>query len=412
MKTVVFDVRDFGGQPHADDVLVVWSPDLRGSVSRPGGVVAPYVRRVPLSGGSARVANVEPGRLCVRLERCHAGSSDIVTVTVPAGSGDVSFRQLLEASVPYEEPVITRVSELTTSAVSASARAQQAAEQASTARSAAAASAATSARDTANAIRSEVSGLSEQARRSSESAGTHETRARGHADRAATAATDAVTRAVNQLKGAAPAAFDTLAEIADRIKAGGSLESELLRKIAEKTSNVDFQGLKTRLDRLGISNVSGLSAALAGKANASHNHNSVDITDAASHVAHGRLVKRDGSGRAQVAAPSVSMDIANKGYVDAKHMVLGPASGGSGVTARKTGRLVMVRVEGASAGRKGTLPAGYRPISTVDFFLTNPNSRSYPGWCNILTDGTVFVNFSNSSGSNSGYGVVTYISDS
>ncbi|AKK05249.1 hypothetical protein CMUST_15685 (plasmid) [Corynebacterium mustelae] len=412
MKNIVFDVRDFGGQPHADDVLVLWSPDLRGSVSRPDGVVAPYVRRVPISGGSARVADVEPGRLCVRLERCHAGATDIVTVTVPSGSGDVSFRQLLEASVPYEEPVITRVSELAATASVAADRAQRDAELASSARGAAVATAAASARDTANAIRSEISGLSEQARRASESAGTHETRARGHADRAASAAADAVARAVNQLKGAAPAAFDTLAEIADRIKAGGSLESELLRKIAEKASNADFQTLKTRVDRLGISAVSGLVSALAGKADASHRHSASDLTEATPNVIHNWLVKRDAAGRAQVAAPAGSTDIANKGYVDAKHMVLGPASGGSGVTARKTGRLVMVRVEGATAGNKGTLPAGYRPISTVDFFLTNPNSRSYPGWCNILTDGTVFVNFSNSSGSNSGYGVVTYISDS
>lgn len=168
----------------------------------------------------------------------------------------------------------------------------------------------------ASEVVSQVRGLADQARRASDSAGTHETRARGYADRAASAATSAVTAEINKLKGSAPAAFDTLAEIADRIKAGGSLESELLRKIAEKASNSEFQALVSRVSGLSVSSISGLSAALAGKASSSHRHVSADITDATDASSPGKLIKRDGFGRAKVKDPSSGEDIANKQYVD------------------------------------------------------------------------------------------------
>jgi hypothetical protein len=60
---------------------------------------------------------------------------------------------------------------------------------------------------------------------------------------------------------------------------------------------------------------------LSGKANSVHTHLSADVTDAASAATASKLIVRDVNGRAQVADPSVSADIATKNYVDTQKLV-------------------------------------------------------------------------------------------
>lgn len=170
----------------------------------------------------------------------------------------------------------------------------------------------------------------------------------------------------------------------------------------------------------GIAQVEGLTAILDGKAAKSHTHTLANITDApnshASAATPSTLVSRDTSGRTEVAAPSTANHVANKSYVDtaitSAMAVGGPYQLSSGqITAYKIGRLVFVIAQAATTGSKGTLPSEYRPVRNVDFFLTVPNQRAYPGWCNILTSGAVSINFSKAE-STDGYGSAVYISAS
>lgn len=168
-----------------------------------------------------------------------------------------------------------------------------------------------------------------------------------------------------------------------------------------------------------IEQISGLDTALAGKANASHSHTLSSITDApnthTSVATPGALMSRDSAGRAEVAVPTSGNQVANKSYVDSEvaeaTSVAGPTTLDDGrIKAYRAGKIVFVSVTGAGQGNKGTLPVGYRPKETVDGFLTSPEKRGYPGWCNITKAGVVNINFSDS-GSRTGYGLLTYLAD-
>lgn len=124
---------------------------------------------------------------------------------------------------------------------------------------------------------------------------------------------------------------------------------------------------------------------------------------------------RDDSGRAEVNEPTTAKEIANKQYVDSEIAKIGGTvysdkSPAGELKCWRIGRMVFVNIREASSSRSFELPRAFHPIDTVDFLLTVPNRRDYPGWCNILTDGSVQISFSGTSNSaDRGYGCATYM---
>lgn len=124
---------------------------------------------------------------------------------------------------------------------------------------------------------------------------------------------------------------------------------------------------------------------------------------------------RDDNGRAEVNEPTAAKEIANKQYVDNEIAKIGGTvysdkSPAGELKCWRIGRMVFVNIREASSSRSFELPRAFHPIDTVDFLLTVPNRRDYPGWCNILTDGSVQISFSGTSNSaDRGYGCATYM---
>lgn len=126
------------------------------------------------------------------------------------------------------------------------------------------------------------------------------------------------------------------------------------------------------------------------------------------------IMTRDNTGRSEVADPYSPNDIANKRYVDGEIAKLNGISDVDSVTdhitLRKIGRWVFINVRDAPPGAKGEVHPGFRPVEDIDFFLTVPNYRGYPGFCNVLTNGSVEVRFSgNASSADRGFGCATYL---
>lgn len=126
------------------------------------------------------------------------------------------------------------------------------------------------------------------------------------------------------------------------------------------------------------------------------------------------IMIRDAAGKSEVADPDYSYEIANKRYVDGEIAKLNGISDVDSVTdhitLRKIGRWVFINVRDAPPGVKGEVHPGFRPIEDIDFFLTVPNYRGYPGFCNVLTNGSVEVRFSgNASSTDRGFGCATYL---
>lgn len=126
------------------------------------------------------------------------------------------------------------------------------------------------------------------------------------------------------------------------------------------------------------------------------------------------IMTRDNAGKSEVADPYYPNEIANKRYVDgeiAKLTYITESVSLTGhVTARRLGHWVFINVRDAPIGYKGKLPEKFHPVADIDFFLTVPNRRGYPGFCNVLTNGSVEIGFSgDTSSSDRGFGCATYL---
>lgn len=130
-----------------------------------------------------------------------------------------------------------------------------------------------------DAIIAQVRGDAESAKRDAATAGQHSLKAQAASKTAESAAQSAVDTAVKKLLDGAPQAYDTLKEVADELASQKSAAAALMRQISEKAQASDLAALRLRVESLAISGVSGLSQALAGKANLSHQHRVRDITD-------------------------------------------------------------------------------------------------------------------------------------
>lgn len=123
---------------------------------------------------------------------------------------------------------------------------------------------------------------------------------------------------------------------------------------------------------------------------------------------------RDDNGRAEVNEPTTAKEIANKQYVDSEiakiNTVYSDKSPEGELRCWRIGRMVFINIREASSSRSFELPGAFHPIDTVDFLLTVPNRRDYPGWCNILANGEVTISFSGTPKSTDrGYGCATYM---
>ncbi|ALF01232.1 hypothetical protein FDH47_gp21 [Arthrobacter phage Brent] len=242
---------------------------------------------------------------------------------------------------------------------------------------------------------------------------------------------------------------DAPATLADwkEIMAAGQVQS-----VAGKTGVVLLVKADVGLDQ--VDNTSDLNkpvstatqTALNGKANTAHTHDAADITGgvlaaarlpAATTAAQGALsaadktmlnaasaaatantlVKLDGFGRAQVAAPAVAADIANKAYADGLVADSGwvnctltapwvnyDAGPHATLQVRKIGNIVNIKgfIKSGSLGTNfGVVPAGYRPAEQR--WLTSTFQSSIVGstFAVVYPDGTLFF---------VGSGAVTYIS--
>ncbi|WP_426726892.1 hypothetical protein ACEN17_04975 [Corynebacterium rouxii] len=130
-----------------------------------------------------------------------------------------------------------------------------------------------------DALMAQVRGDAESAKRDAATAGQHSLKAQAASKTAESAAQSAVDTAVKKLLDGAPQAYDTLKEVADELASQKSAAAALMRQISEKAQDSDLAALRLRVESLAISGVSGLSQALAGKANLSHQHRVRDITD-------------------------------------------------------------------------------------------------------------------------------------
>ncbi|CAB0520260.1 hypothetical protein CIP100629_01830 [Corynebacterium diphtheriae] len=130
-----------------------------------------------------------------------------------------------------------------------------------------------------DAIMAQVRGDAESAKRDAATAGQHSLKAQAASKTAESAAQSAVDTVVKKLLDGAPQAYDTLKEVADELSAQKSAAAALMRQISEKAQASDLAALRLRVESLAISGVSGLSQALAGKANVYHQHRARDITD-------------------------------------------------------------------------------------------------------------------------------------
>ncbi len=123
---------------------------------------------------------------------------------------------------------------------------------------------------------------------------------------------------------------------------------------------------------------------------------------------------RDDNGRAEVNEPTTAKEIANKQYVDSEiakiSTVYSDKSPAGELRCWRIGRMVFINIREASSGRSFELPNAFHPIDTVDFLLTVPNRRDYPGWCNVLASGQVTISFSGTPNrADRGYGCATYM---
>ncbi len=104
MRTLTIDVKDVGGTASIGDSVVIRSPAVRASETS-GRLVSPTPIVVALNNGVGE-AQVEPGPLLVQFRCRNVSNTAPIEVTVPAGTGRVTLRELIEQHIKYEPAVI------------------------------------------------------------------------------------------------------------------------------------------------------------------------------------------------------------------------------------------------------------------------------------------------------------------
>ena len=104
MRTLTIDVKDVGGTASIGDSVVIRSPAVRASETS-GRLVSPTPIVVALNNGVGE-AQVEPGPLLVQFRCRNVSNTEPIEATVPAGTGRITLRELIEQHIKYEPAVI------------------------------------------------------------------------------------------------------------------------------------------------------------------------------------------------------------------------------------------------------------------------------------------------------------------
>ena len=104
MRTLTIDVKDVGGTASIGDSVVIRSPAVRASETS-GRLVSPTPIVVALNNGVGEV-QAEPGPLLVQFRCRNVSNTAPIEVTVPAGTGRITLRELIEQHIKYEPAVI------------------------------------------------------------------------------------------------------------------------------------------------------------------------------------------------------------------------------------------------------------------------------------------------------------------
>lgn len=109
-RKVLIDLRDHAGVPagtgSARDKVTVWAPEFRPSVEG-AWVVGPTPKDYFFVGGKVTIPGVEEGPLVVQFSVRQFEGADTFHVDVPAGTTDITLRELLASEYEYSPIVIT-----------------------------------------------------------------------------------------------------------------------------------------------------------------------------------------------------------------------------------------------------------------------------------------------------------------
>ncbi|MFR9919933.1 hypothetical protein ACL1G5_10270 [Corynebacterium striatum] len=265
MRSLLIDIYDVLHEPVPGDSVTLEVPSVRAGVE--GDVIRPYTRIVALTDGKATV-DVEPGPLNITMHN-HYGQQLTVKVTVPEGTDPVTLRELilLDKGTVDDVPGIR----------------EALAGKADTVHT--------------HAI-GDVTGLQDALDGKAAAGHTHLVTDISDLSPRLTQLLEAVDNAVT------PAELDTRdAELrADILDAAAGRADGLYSPI--KHSHV-------------VADVTGLQAALEGKANKAHTHTQDDFSGLTSESKAWQLVQRDGRGDVTVpATPGWSEAATSKSYVD------------------------------------------------------------------------------------------------
>lgn len=255
-----------------------------------------------------------------------------------------------------------------------------------------------------------------------------------------------VKTAIDKLVNGAPDALDTLKELADAVQSGRTESEALVRQInlrltkseAELTyaTKSELAGKADSSHTHGVSQITGLSAQLAGKVDSSdprlsdarppRPHRMVEHSDWPGNIRPPMFLPiglsvacRLPDGQLQVKdTPMANNHAASKGYVDQQVRSASPSvskqtfAGGKGVV-RRQGNVVVIQLNECRNGdwKNWTVPAVYRPTETVSAAVAVSEVANV-FYVKVETNGRTSTEGYSLLGSNAPLnGVVTYIVD-
>lgn len=337
-RTVVIDLRDFAGQAageHANgrDKVMVWAPEFRASTAG-SWTTGPLPRTFYFNGGPVRIPDVEPGQIVVQFHVRQLQGQDTFTVNVPAGSGDVRLSELMADVFEYDPPIISEAQ-----------RTLMSARETLTA---------------ATKLRNEAEGLSDSAKADMGKSVDGAKRdldkavesAKGDLNKAVETATNSWSSQLTVMQGTVESLLKSTRTSADQILNDHKAQVAKSKQIQQDMENVldtiswsgdklsvngkqspsltgprgaqGVQGIQGKPGERGATGERGPAgpagergpAGPKGADGASSWDKISGKPDITSYLRKGSIVQRDENGRAYIAEPSWSLDIANKEYVD------------------------------------------------------------------------------------------------
>lgn len=254
-----------------------------------------------------------------------------------------------------------------------------------------------------------------------------------------------VKTAIDKLVNGAPDALDTLKELADAVQSGKTQADDLVKLINLRLTKLEAEATYATKEELsgkadsshthGVSQITGLSAQLAGKVDSSdprlsdarppRPHRIAEHSDWPGNIKPPLFLPvglsvacRLPDGQLQVKdTPTANNHAASKSYVDQQVRSASPSvskqtfAGGKGVVKRQ-GNVVVIQFNECRAGdwNSWTVPSGFRPTETVSSAVVSDSGNIF--YAKVETSGRTSIDGYYVIGDNSQInGVVTYIVD-